>query len=1490
LKITCFFYLPELALLLPTDMKSFLSYLRKIDRPERNLGSHKNSRSIDLHSLLPTSWSQRATFRKILAIATLSSLAIPSAAIADGIYMTEMTTTLTQSSINTLIDPLRTPGVKAGDIVEYVIKAKVADAKDDATGGPGIYLTTYIPAGVEVLGASFVTDATGATVRAPGQGGQANDGWGLRGSMTPFGTPFSTAGNSRQNDLYGDTGIFYSTDTRTQLYTADGSGIAKGPSVNPTNTASTSNGYNVYDTFYKAIDAFNLWDANQVNAFGRGGTINSVPTTDNPGNVNIINTKGQGATPFGSGSVVAGPDTGYKFDNTGSIGPWNRIQYSGSKIANISDGAATVIGINSTTGIDATATTNPATLDDASFLGATFPLSISPNAVRWSDGLRAVNDVVYIKIKVKITQAAIDATNGVLLNAEATGSDNYGSGSKDNPWRYFGLNVARSANLYVKKDIYKVNGAIYSGGLVPAGATLTYRIKYLNLGSLPVTNIAFSDTLPSPIATTGCTAANPTLGNLSNSVTISAVTPTATVLGCPGAGATVTFGNLPNVTGGSIPALRGGEFTYDLKISGAATNGTAIQNSANFTGLDVVSNTAAVTTPSVTTATVGVPILISGTVFEDINYGGGAGRSLTGSAGVGRGGVTVELYDAAGVLKKTTTTSSAAGTLGQYSFSLPSGNTAYKIRVVNSSVTSARTGSVAGLLPVQTFRTDASTLGTVNLVTSQVGGENPAKIDAVAGTTIDTTTLASLATATNTPQSVSSVNIASSSVAGIDFGYNFDTIVNTNNDGQGSLRQFILNSNALTGESSLPSGYETSIFMIPNGVANPGQNTSYTNQLTNQSTGGVAVINLVSALPDITGTKTKLDGSTQTVNVGNTNNGTLLGSIDKVGVDATVVPKFVRPEVEIKGKFTLTSTGSDNQIKNIAFNANRILVTGNNSLVQDNLVGMQADGTNNAITAGVPDHGIEVRTGNDITIAHNYVRVNESGIRGNNSGTHLTIEQNEVDLPSSGQTDTFDGILLIGSGSGHVVQNNLSKRMMGAGLELGFTGGSLTNTSIFNNTFEQNGYNGAVASAEPMGIVAYGVPNSSITISKNIIKTSSGSGVVILGQAGNTTGIKLTQNSIFGNGIGGNGLSIDLDPNSSGDGPNAYGPSDFVTPNTGTMSATLPNGGINYPIFTRVRRVGNTLKLAGFIGNSSAGNPAFAGARIEIYKADDDGNQNGQVVVGDNLSRPHGEGRDYIGYIIADANGLFNTTNTATPFVVDGISPTTLAATDKITATATTSAAATIAPNSTSEFSENVSLVTNDPQLVLVKRVTAIGSTAITTIVDDTRATSTAANDNNAKWPTTSGTTGGISNILQGSLNTSKVLPNQEIEYTIYFLSAGNVPIKTVNICDLIPINTTYVTGSGKISFNGAASTALSGEAIAAGAVLNTTVPGIGLCKSTSANAQTTTDLSAAENPNGLVWVQVDKNRSALAENEYGYIRFRVLTNANNPPLPVPPP
>src|SRR5262249_33767591 len=143
----------------------------------------------------------------------------------------------------------------------------------------------------------------------------------------------------------------------------------------------------------------------------------------------------------------------------------------------------------------------------------------------------------------------------------------------------------------------------------------------------------------------------------------------------------------------------------------------------------------------------------------------------------------------------------------------------YTVRVVNSTVASTRPGSIAGLLPVQTYRTDAST-GTAVAVTNRVGGETPSLADAGANNT--NATLASLTTATTTAQSVSPVTLGTTAVSGVDFGFNFDTIVNASDAGQGSLRQFIANSNALLNtslaQSGLTPGTENALFMVSDGA------------------------------------------------------------------------------------------------------------------------------------------------------------------------------------------------------------------------------------------------------------------------------------------------------------------------------------------------------------------------------------------------------------------------------------------------------------------------------------------------------------------------------------------------------------------------------------------------------------------------------------------------------------------------------------------------
>ncbi len=310
------------------------------------------------------------------------------------------------------------------------------------------------------------------------------------------------------------------------------------------------------------------------------------------------------------------------------------------------------------------------------------------------------------------------------------------------------------------------------------------------------------------------------------------------------------------------------------------------------------------------------------------NYGGGAGRPFDSSKMSGQQGARVELYENTGGFKGFTTTDSN----GLYKFDstvtggLVAGST-YKVRVVNSTVTSSRPPNpanvISALRSVQTFRTDAST-GTPLDVTNKVGGELPNEVDPASQTGSQTLAILSSGS-TYQVQSIAPVTLSNGSLTGIDFGFNFDTIVNTNNSGQGSLRQFVDNSNYLanTGLNQEPSsspatgttaidpaaGVETTIFMIPTSAL---------------SATGAAVINFpASGRLIIRDAFTAIDGRTQTTNKGNTNNTILGDTSTPIGIGGTTLTGVPGAEIELHltNDLGIYTYGENTYINSIAFTA-----------------------------------------------------------------------------------------------------------------------------------------------------------------------------------------------------------------------------------------------------------------------------------------------------------------------------------------------------------------------------------------------------------------------------------------------------------------------------------------------------------------------------------------------------------------------------------------
>ncbi|MCW3467174.1 DUF7927 domain-containing protein [Chitinophaga nivalis] len=803
-------------------------------------------------------------------------------------------------------------------------------------------------------------------------------------------------------------------------------------------------------------------------------------------------------------------------------------------------------------------------------------------------------------------------------------------------------------------------------------------------------------------------------------------------------GAILGYKSVPAPIPGSFSNMSGIGFDLQGNVIGTATTNSYIIkiNASEFSGATWSGNSSIPVT-SVTALNGPLPtsfgdlgsnaFTILGRVYEDVNYGGGAGRPFGTAGTVGIPNARVEVYDASGSLENFTNTLAD----GSYSIGVSS-NGIFYIRVVNSTVRSTRPGNNGTELGVQTFRGERVVSTTLVNIVNEVGGRSPATADpgtgTIGGTTLNTTTFALSGSVTGNAQSVSQATINAANIDNINFGFNFSTIVNTNNTGQGSLRQFIVNSNVLTNAGldqvtnsvfDPAAGVETSIFMIPDGAAHPGINKP--TQLTAAGGGSTALFNITALLPVITDANTSIDGRTQTANIANSQTGVAGSPGTQVGVDLIALPGVQRPEVEIRwngaagtAAYGLQTTGANDIIRGIAINrfgtgaftGANIIGGSSNGLITENIVGGSAVSTNTEAAGSNPGSNITFATGaNGTSVTNNIIsRADFFGIHNNTTSTarSLTISGNEILNNGNGNNtagavgNSGAGIELIhtalpGTPDNNIIINNSIANNGQQGLQVNF-GNILT---ITNNTFSGNGILPSPIGTQLLELDNIGLlSTTNATLTKNVITGAASSGVAVIFPTSASN--KISQNSIYNNA----GLGIDLDP--------ANGATDVVTPNDNGDGDAGPNGLLNFPVVTSAVIVGTNLVVTGFSG---------PGTTIELFRADRDGSFSPTPPLSPNPLpgtftnlRGFGEGRTYLltlqeggtvsgitdqdattGVYTDDGTGVIgNRTENRFRFVIP------LASIPGVALNALLTATATDASNNTSEFNGVMPVVNGD--------------------------------------------------------------------------------------------------------------------------------------------------------------------------------------------------
>jgi len=504
------------------------------------------------------------------------------------------------------------------------------------------------------------------------------------------------------------------------------------------------------------------------------------------------------------------------------------------------------------------------------------------------------------------------------------------------------------------------------------------------------------------------------------------------------------------------------------------------------------------------------------------------------------------------------------------------------------------------------------------------------------------------------------------------------TVTSTNNAGGGSLRTAINSANGAAG------GPHVIAFAVPTtaGGYNPGT--------------GVFTISLTSALPAITSAGLRLDGTTQTATIGNTNPG-VLGAGGTVGVDNLPLPVVNRPEIQIVDgnnvAIGLNINAANVTIRGVAIygfgstpdsdtNANIRVGNVTGAIIEQNVIGTTAISfTDPGAAARSGGDNIRAVQGDNGTISNNLIGFNAGkGFGGNTSSLGWLITGNEIRRSGIG-TGTWDCISLLNATGSITIRGNLLTESNAMGFDSIGSGGA---NVVENNTISGNGLGGAAA--QTAGVRLYGAGN---LLDRNVIRDNVGAGVLVASTAASS---RMTRNSFFNNGPASGQIGIDLlraaDNQDRGTAP-------FVTINDNGDGDAGGNALLNFPVLTSALAGGGQLSLAGY---------ARPGSLIELFIARPDpaGFGEGEIWLV-NLTEGSAADTDATaGLYVSPINGLTVGTDNTNRFRFLIPLPGGVAAGTVLTATATVA-------NATSEFSGNV-VVATGANLTLLKSVTPAGA------------------------------------------------------------------------------------------------------------------------------------------------------------------------------------